>query len=91
MANVPIVCGAGIVPGKEIMALELITGSRERDYIVDVITNSWGSGELLQRCEKFGVRNEPDRGPRARSRHATGVSSVPPLGSRRPESSRGNS
>jgi glycosyltransferase involved in cell wall biosynthesis len=56
MANIAIVCGAGIVSGKEIMALELITGLREQGYAVDVVTSSWGSGEFRRRCEKLGVR-----------------------------------
>lgn len=54
MADVAIVCAAGIVSGKEIMALELITGLRARSYIVDVVTSSWGSGEFRSRCEKLG-------------------------------------
>src|SRR6266404_2032823 len=56
MANIAIVCGAGIVSGKEIMALELISGLREQGYVVDVVTSSWGSGEFRRRCEKSGFR-----------------------------------
>jgi len=51
MADVAIVCGAGIVSGKEIMVLELITGLRQEGYAVDVVTSSWGSGEFRKRCE----------------------------------------
>lgn len=54
MADVAIVCGAGIVSGKEIMALELITGLREQGRVVDVLTSSWGSREFRKRCEKLG-------------------------------------
>src|SRR3954451_8362994 len=53
MADVALVCGAGIVSGKEIMALELITGLRDQNYVVDVATSSWGSGEFRRRCEKL--------------------------------------
>ena len=56
MADVGIVCGAGIVSGKEIMALELMTGLHEQGEDVDVVTSSWGSGEFRQRCEKMGFR-----------------------------------
>jgi glycosyltransferase involved in cell wall biosynthesis len=56
MNRVAIVCGAGIVSGKEIMTLELITGLRERGYVVDVVTSSWGSGEFRRRCQELGFR-----------------------------------
>lgn len=46
MSDIAIVCGAGIVSGKEIMALELVTGLRERDYIIEVVTSSWGAGAV---------------------------------------------
>src|SRR6266404_5903098 len=55
MSDIAIVCGAGLVSGKEIMTLELITGVREQGYVVDVVTSSWGSSEFRRRCEKLGV------------------------------------
>src|SRR5437764_14450464 len=54
--KIGIICGAGIVSGKEIMVLELTIGLREQGYIVDVVTSSWGSREFPRRCENMGVR-----------------------------------
>jgi glycosyltransferase involved in cell wall biosynthesis len=51
MVKVAIVCGAGIVSGKEIMALELAKGLRKKGCSVDVVTSFWGNGEFLRRLQ----------------------------------------
>ena len=51
MTSVAIVCAAGIVSGKEIMALELAKGLRDKGCIVDVVTSFWGNGEFVRRLE----------------------------------------
>jgi glycosyltransferase involved in cell wall biosynthesis len=56
MANVALVCSAGLVSGKEIMTLELLSGLHERGFSVDVVTSSWGSAEFRKRCEQNGAR-----------------------------------
>src|SRR5882724_7565996 len=54
MVKVAIVCGAGIVSGKEVMALELGQGLRESGVEVYFITSRWGSGEFGRRTEAAG-------------------------------------
>jgi glycosyltransferase involved in cell wall biosynthesis len=49
--HVAIICGAGIVSGKEIMALELGRGLRDAGYEVSFITSGWGSSEFVRRSE----------------------------------------
>jgi glycosyltransferase involved in cell wall biosynthesis len=56
MPRVAIVCGAGIVSGKEVMALELAKGLQEQGCSVEVVTSFWGSGEFRSRCEAAGLR-----------------------------------
>ena len=51
MPKVAIVCGAGIVSGKEIMALELAKGLRDKGCEVEVVTSSWGNGEFRRRLQ----------------------------------------
>ena len=46
MSDIAIVSGAGIVSGKEIMVLKLITGGRAQGYVVDVVTSSWGAANF---------------------------------------------
>src|SRR5881392_1841589 len=53
MSDVAIVCGAGIISGKEIMVLELIGGLRQAGYSVDVATSWWGNHEFRRRCEQL--------------------------------------
>jgi len=52
MVRVAIVCGAGILSGKEMMALELAKGLREKEYSVEVVTSYWGTGEFQARLKK---------------------------------------
>jgi glycosyltransferase involved in cell wall biosynthesis len=44
-----IVCGAGIVSGKEVMALELGEGLREEGCSVFFVTSLWGNGDFAAR------------------------------------------
>jgi glycosyltransferase involved in cell wall biosynthesis len=55
MADIAIVCGAGIISGKEIMVLELIDGLRDQGLTVDVVNSSWGTSEFRRRCENLGI------------------------------------
>jgi glycosyltransferase involved in cell wall biosynthesis len=49
--RVAIICGAGIVSGKEIMALELGQGLRNRGMEVRYVTSCWGNGEFARRTQ----------------------------------------
>jgi glycosyltransferase involved in cell wall biosynthesis len=53
--RVAIICGAGIISGKEIMALELGCGLRDAGTNVHFITSRWGSGEFAQRAKAAAV------------------------------------
>jgi glycosyltransferase involved in cell wall biosynthesis len=55
MSKAAVICGAGLISGKEIMALELISGLRERGEIVDVVTSSWGRAEFRTRAAQLGA------------------------------------
>lgn len=52
--SIAIVCGAGIVSGKEIMALELGQGLRDAGAEVHFVTARWGNGEFGRRTEGLG-------------------------------------
>lgn len=52
--RVAIVCGAGIVSGKEIMSLELGEGLRAAGCEIHFITSRWGSGEFARRARASG-------------------------------------
>jgi len=54
VTRVAIVCGAGIVSGKEIMALELAKGLRDKGCEVEVVTSYWGNGEFGRRSRTAG-------------------------------------
>jgi glycosyltransferase involved in cell wall biosynthesis len=49
--SVAIVCGAGIVSGKEIIALELAEGLRERGITINFLIAWWGDGEFKRRLQ----------------------------------------
>jgi glycosyltransferase involved in cell wall biosynthesis len=53
--RVLIVCGSGIVSGKEIMTLELARGLRSSDLDVHVLTSTWGSEAFPPKLEELGV------------------------------------
>ena len=50
-----IVCGAGYVSGKEIMALELGQGLAQNGQTVSFITSFWNNGDFLNRLELAGL------------------------------------
>jgi glycosyltransferase involved in cell wall biosynthesis len=52
--KVAIVCGAGIMSGKEIMTLELGQGLREAGAEIHFVTSNWGSGEFGKKTEVAG-------------------------------------
>jgi L-malate glycosyltransferase len=51
-ANVLIICGAGLVSGKEIMTLELARGLKSADLSIHVLTSIWGSPAFFARLEE---------------------------------------
>ena len=53
--RVCVVCAGGIVSGKEIMALELVTGLQNAGYQVEVVSSCWGNEEFLQRLHASRV------------------------------------
>ena len=54
--KIAIVCGAGIVSGKEIMAIELGEGLRNAGVEVQFLTSRWGSGDFSRRTAALGFR-----------------------------------
>src|ERR1041384_5416768 len=55
MRRIGIVCGAGIVSGKEIMALQLGEGMKSRGYALDFVTSSWGSADFSKRLRELSI------------------------------------
>ena len=56
-----IICGAGYISGKEIVALELVAGLHDSGYDVDVATTMWGNGEFAKRLQALNVQAHPMR------------------------------
>src|SRR3979411_2391793 len=59
MTDVPpvlIVCGAGIVSGKEIVSLHLARGLRDAGWNPQFVTSKWSDGEFVRRLEKEGFK-----------------------------------
>src|SRR5450755_3052266 len=54
--TVLIVCGAGIVSGKEIVSLHLARGLRDAGWTSRFLTSEWGDGEFVRRLEHDGFR-----------------------------------
>jgi len=52
MLETLIICGAGIVSGKEIMALELGEGLTQRGRSVHFITSFWSNGDFSERLKR---------------------------------------
>lgn len=50
-----IVCGAGYVSGKEIMALELGNGLAQSDNSVSFVTSFWNDGDFVNRLKRLGM------------------------------------
>ena len=46
-----VVCGAGIVAGKEIVSLHLARGLRDAGWEPQFMTSNWGDGEFVRRLE----------------------------------------
>src|SRR5258708_21052615 len=55
MPEILIVCGAGIVSGKEIMALELGQGLAQRGQAVSFIVSFWTNGDFRDRLQRCGL------------------------------------
>lgn len=53
-----IICGAGYVSGKEVMALELGQGLARRGEGVFFLTSSWNDGDFLVRLQRAGLPAE---------------------------------
>jgi glycosyltransferase involved in cell wall biosynthesis len=51
-----IVCGAGIVSGKEIISLHLARGLRASGWEVELMISSWSDGEFMRRLKHDGFR-----------------------------------
>ena len=54
--TIEIVCGAGIVSGKEIVSLHLARGLRDAGWNPEFVTSSWGDGEFVRRLEQDGFK-----------------------------------
>lgn len=50
-----IVCGAGYVSGKEIIALELARGMMERGCSIQVVTSFWNNGDFPKRLREASI------------------------------------
>jgi len=57
MSSILIVCGGGIVSGKEIMALELGRGLAKRGQTVSYITSAWNDGAFPQRLRESALEH----------------------------------
>ena len=55
MLETLIICGAGIVSGKEIMALELGKGLAQRERSVQFITSFWNNGDFPNRLKQLQI------------------------------------
>ena len=53
--RVILVCGAGIVSGKEIISLQLLSELKERGYECLCIVSSWGSEDFKNRLGELGI------------------------------------
>ena len=49
-----IICGAGLLSGKEMMALELGQGLRQAGHEVSYVTSLWGDGKFRARLDELG-------------------------------------
>src|SRR5689334_22663611 len=53
--KVVLICGAGIVSGKEIMSLALLKGLKERGHECICVSSSWGSPLFRSRLTELGI------------------------------------
>ncbi len=56
MKRLAIVCGGGLVSGKEIMVLELAEALRKEGLQVHVLTSKWGSRDFVQRLHSADIQ-----------------------------------
>ena len=56
MNTIELVCGAGIVSGKEVVSLLLAQGLRDAGWKVEFITSLWGDGEFVRRLDERGFK-----------------------------------
>jgi glycosyltransferase involved in cell wall biosynthesis len=54
--SVQIVCGAGLVSGKEIVCLLLARGLRDAGWNPEFMTSRWSDGEFVRRLERDGFK-----------------------------------
>jgi glycosyltransferase involved in cell wall biosynthesis len=59
MSKVAIVCGGGIVSGKEMMVLELADGLRASGYDIQVVTSFWSDGNFARRLKALDLPANP--------------------------------
>jgi glycosyltransferase involved in cell wall biosynthesis len=57
--RVAIVCGGGILSGKEIMVLELADGLRNSGYDLEIVNSLWTDGNFARRLDEMGLRTHP--------------------------------
>ena len=50
-----VVCGAGVVYGRELVTISLIEGLRDRGHEVQCLTTTWGDGEFAKLLEKGSI------------------------------------
>src|SRR5690349_7300197 len=51
-----IVCGGGIIGGKEVMSLELARGLQTNSLDVHLLTSTWGTTDFQQRLAEGGIQ-----------------------------------
>jgi len=56
MPAIMIICGAGIVSGKEMMALELGDGLAQKGHSVTYVVSYWSNGDFAERLRRRGHR-----------------------------------
>ena len=54
-----VVCGAGVVYGREQVTISLIEGLRDRGHEIHCLTSTWGDGEFAKLLEKSSVPYTP--------------------------------
>jgi glycosyltransferase involved in cell wall biosynthesis len=59
MHNIAIVCGGGILSGKEVMVLQLAEGLRSIGYNLKIVTSFWSDGNFQRRLKALGLPANP--------------------------------
>ncbi|MFO0789233.1 MAG: glycosyltransferase family 4 protein [Pirellulales bacterium] len=57
-SKIILLCGAGYVSGKEIVALELAKGLISRGFPLHVVSSSWNDGDFVRRLSDAGIDYE---------------------------------